>query len=147
MPVLDPACLRVACIRVFACVLVGGDRDTGVRVVLRARPLNALERSKAADSLCLGASPSLFVCVCVCACAKAAKSLYDAGWGYVRSRAFRIKKVLTSFTSVCSIVFLACRDTIIVEFDKIHFPIILVHGGVFAYSSLTINTLLDPVLV
>jgi hypothetical protein len=31
-----------------------GDRDTGVRVVLRARPLNALERSKAADQLCLG---------------------------------------------------------------------------------------------
>jgi len=29
------------------------DRDTGVRVVLRARPLNALERSKSADSLCL----------------------------------------------------------------------------------------------
>lgn len=31
-----------------------GDRDTGVRVVLRARPLNSLERSKAAESLCIG---------------------------------------------------------------------------------------------
>jgi hypothetical protein len=35
-------------------VAFSGDRDTGVRVVLRARPLNSLERSKAADSLCIG---------------------------------------------------------------------------------------------
>ena len=36
-----------------AAVWFAGDRDTGVRVVLRARPLNSLEKSRAADSVCI----------------------------------------------------------------------------------------------
>lgn len=54
-------CHETVCV---PCILAhtGGDRDTGVRVVLRARPLNALERSKSADSLCVAIDGDSVMC-------------------------------------------------------------------------------------